>query len=133
MTENPYTEEDLRTEAARQHYALAEDVELARVQEMMEGHEVTPDGGVNWDDFSYETHDRAAGEIHSLIVGAADVSEWAVSLGADKLEPSDSHVTLKVAEGVAARVHFAFGAGVDDEAQAELIEFVGAWLAKAVL
>ncbi|MGW6225415.1 hypothetical protein ACWF8U_36780 [Streptomyces olivaceus] len=122
MTDHPYTDHDLRAEAARQHATLTGDPDFTVVGEQMQGQEVTPDGGVNWDDWSDETFEAAQREIHDLIKGAADVSEWAVNLGADGLEP-DEHTLQLGAKGPDpedpeqpfVRLHFAFSPQATDE------------------
>ncbi|MEV2249370.1 hypothetical protein AB0I94_02235 [Streptomyces sp. NPDC050147] len=108
MTDRPYTDDDLRTEAARQHATLTEDPDYVGVGEQMDGTEVTPDGGVTWDDFSLATYDTAQRAIHDLISGAADVSAWAINLGADGLEPSEDTLSIEGDEKPIVRVHFAF-------------------------
>ncbi|MFE2047936.1 hypothetical protein ACFXAS_05475 [Streptomyces sp. NPDC059459] len=125
MTNHPYTDDDLRAEAARQHAVLAEDPDFMGVSEQMQGQEVTPDGGVNWDDWSDETFEAAQREIHSLIQGAADVSEWAVNLGADNLQPSTEHaITLNAGRPIA-RIHFAFEPDMPEEMRTLLVEGIG--------
>ncbi|MFJ6073663.1 hypothetical protein ACIQFU_22950 [Streptomyces sp. NPDC093065] len=99
MTDHPYTDNDLRAEAARQHATLTDDPDLMGVGEQMEyawvpSVETTEDGSARtWkqllvvedetgDDEDYTAFGEAQRKIHDLIQGAADVSEWAVSLGA---------------------------------------------------
>lgn len=120
MTERPYTDDDLRAEAARQHHTLTGDPDFMGVGEQMQDQEVTPGGGVAWDDFSDKTFDAAQSSIHDLITGAADVSEWAVNLGADGLEPDAHTIQLGVQEGEDGedkpqiRMHFAFAPDLPD-------------------
>lgn len=126
MTDRPYTDEDLRTEAARQHATLTEDPDFMGVGEQMDGTEVTPDGGVTWDDFSLATYKAAQLAIHDLINGAADVSEWAINLGADGLQPSDEHVITLDGDGKPiARIHFAFSPGTPDDMRTALVQGIG--------
>ncbi|MFH8581691.1 hypothetical protein [Streptomyces zaomyceticus] len=121
MTERPYTDEDLRAEAARQHSTLTEAPDYVDVGEAMEDRMVTPDGNVEWGDFTDETHAEAQRSIHDLISGAADVSEWAVNLGADGLEPDGHYLQLGVDPGDGdrprVRIHFAFHPDMDDDAR----------------
>jgi len=130
MTDHPYTDDDLRAEAARQHAVLAEDPDFMGVGEQMQGQEVTPGGGVAWGDFNDETSGAAQRRIHDLIDGAADISDWAVALGADGLEPDPravtidrndrSHITLHMTTHrlddvqPLVRAHFAFAPDVVD-------------------
>jgi hypothetical protein len=125
MTDRPYTDEDLRAEAARQHATLTEDPDFVGVGEQMQDTEIDSllppeeaDGaeGPHWDELLDEDQfDEAQRKIHHLISHAADVSEWAVNLGADGLQP-DGH-TLQLGSKEAGdddseqpfvRMHFAF-------------------------
>lgn len=130
MTDRPYTDDDLRTEAARQHATLTRDPDFMGVGEQMNGTEVIPGGGVTWDDFSEDTYDTAQQRIHDLIGGAADVSEWAVNLGADGLEPYDGQLTLDGDEKPIARIHFAFEPGMPEEMRMALVTGVGQEIAR---
>lgn len=136
MTDQPYTDEDLRTEAARQHATLTEDPDFMGVGEQMQDQEIESllppeeaDGaeGPHWDEVLDEDQfDEAQRKIHSLISHAADVSEWAVDLGADGLEPSDDHViTLGADEKPIARIHFAFEPGMPEEMRTALVQGIG--------
>ncbi|MFJ4682001.1 hypothetical protein [Streptomyces sp. NPDC088789] len=130
MTARPYTDDDLRAEAARQHYTATEDPDYMGVGEQMEGRDVTPDGGVAWNDFSDETFDAAQRSIHDLINGAADVSRWAINLGADGLEPLDSSLAMSTTIGPLVRIHFAVRPDMPEEMRTALIEGVGMEIAK---
>ncbi|MFK4801714.1 hypothetical protein ACI3K5_23905 [Streptomyces sp. MPA0124] len=137
MTDHPYTDDDLRAEAARQHAVLAEDPDFMGVGEQMEDATVehTDDGdtSLTWTELlvpqgagaSYEAFGEAQRKIHGLIQGAADVSEWAVNLGADGLEPSTEHeITLNAGRPIA-RIHFAFEPGMPEEMRTLLVEGIG--------
>ncbi|MEV6569966.1 hypothetical protein [Streptomyces sp. NPDC051577] len=126
MTSTPYTDTDLRAEAARQHAELLAGPDYAGIGEQMQGQEVTPNGGVDWDDFSDETFGKAQRAVHDLITRAADLSEWAVNIGADGLEPaiSDS-VSLKVGDRTLVRVHVAFERGLPDDLRQAFIQSLG--------
>ncbi|WP_331764790.1 hypothetical protein [Streptomyces sp. NBC_01238] len=102
MTQQPYTDADLRAEAARQLGALTEDPEFMGVGEQMNGADISsrgpeedeegridPDAGAwKWDELLDEDQFNAAQrKIHNLITGAADVSQWAIQLGAAGLTP----------------------------------------------
>jgi hypothetical protein len=74
--------------------------------------------------------DSPANAIRGLIKSAADVSEWAINLGADGLEPSDEHViTLNADSGTEerpiARIHFAFEPGMPEEMRTALVQGIG--------
>ncbi|MVO84154.1 hypothetical protein GPA10_05055 [Streptomyces sp. p1417] len=132
MSDRPYTDADLRAEAARQHATLTDDPDFMGVGEQMEDAwvpsvETTEDGSARtWkdllvtpdetgDDEDYTAFDEARRKILAPIEGAADVSEWAVNLGADGLEPAGHTIQLG-AKGPAVedtdqpfvRLHFAF-------------------------
>ncbi|CAM5391491.1 hypothetical protein STENM36S_06329 [Streptomyces tendae] len=142
MTDHPYTDDDLRAEAARQHATLTEDPDFMGVGEQMEDGwvpsvETTEDGsGRTWkqllvvedetgDDEDYAAFGEAQRKIHALINGAADVSAWAVNLGADGLEPSTEHaITLNAGRPIA-RIHFAFEPGMSEEMRTLLVEGIG--------
>lgn len=130
MTDRPYTDDDLRAEAARQHASLTEDPDFVGVGEQMQGQEVTPDGGVAWDDFREETFGAAQRSVHELITGAADVSEWAVNLGADGLQPLGEQLTAHTQDGPWFRLHFAVRPDMPDGMRRALVEGVGHEIAK---
>lgn len=141
MTDLPYTESDLRTEAARQHHDLTEDPDFVGVGEQMDGTEVpsltTEDEpgvveGSTWDEFNEEQFDAALRSIHDLINGAANVSEWAVDLGADELQPSTEHTITVTAGRPIARIHFAFEPDMPDDMRTALVEGIGDAIANAL-
>ncbi|MFC8985148.1 hypothetical protein [Streptomyces sp. NPDC057115] len=133
MTDRPYTEDDLRAEAARQHATLTEDPDFMGVGEQMDGSYVEstvidedPDfqpEGDTWDALAPHDFEAAQRKIHDLINGAADVSEWAVNLGADGLQPNGHTIQLGAKEAgdddsemPFVRMHFAFHpTATDDE------------------
>ncbi|MFJ3021446.1 hypothetical protein ACIPH4_10910 [Streptomyces tendae] len=138
MTEHPYTDTDLRAEAARQHAGLTEDPDFMGVGEMMQDAivESTDDGTCarqTWHELlvaptpndEYEALGEAQRKIHGLIQGAADVSEWAVNLGADNLQPSTEHeITLNAGRPIA-RIHFAFEPSMPEDMRTDLVEGIG--------
>lgn len=137
-TDRPYTDTDLRTEAARQHALSVEDPDFMGIGERMDGRfidstVVDPDPktgtepvtGQTWDALPQEDFDAAQRAIDDLLAGAADVSEWAINLGADGLEPSDEHeITLNAGQPIA-RIHFAFEPDMPDDMRTGLVEGVG--------
>lgn len=130
MGGRPYTDEDLRTEAARQHATLIEDPDFMGIGEQMEDAPVpsTDDGdtSLTWTQLlvpqgaaaSYEAFGAAQRQIHDLINSAADVSDWAVNLGADNLQPDPRALD---AGKHRIRVHFAFAPDISDADRADLI------------
>ncbi len=138
-TDRPYTDTDtdLRAEAARQHATLAEDPDFMGVGEMMDGRHVhyeadeaagclmPPPGTPRWDELDEDTFEAAQRSIHDLINGAADVSEWAVELGADGLEPSEQQLTLGRGEP-RVRIHFAFAPDMSETDRRDFVAEIAA-------
>lgn len=122
MTHHPYTDDDLRAEAARQHAALTEDPDFMGVGEQMD------DEG--WRSLSADDFDAAQRSIHDLITGAADISEWAIDLGADGLEPLDAMLNMQTQTGPLVRIHFAVRPDMPEEMRTALVEGVGMEIAK---
>lgn len=145
-TNQPYTEDDLRAEAARQHATLTEDPEFMCVGEAMQDAEVEShlppaeaDGaeGIHWGELlpyeadGGEAFNTAQRKIDDLIRGAADISDWAVNLGADGLEPYDGSLTLKAGEDKPiVRVFVAFDPDMPDEARDGFVEGLGHEIAR---
>lgn len=119
----PYTDDDLRAEAASQHAALTEDPDFMGVGEGMEdayvGSTLNGDDGKTWAQLlPYEAdggkaYNAAQRKIHALIPGA-DLSEWAVNLGVDGLEPSPNVLNLDGDDTVIVRLHMAFHPDMDE-------------------
>jgi len=143
MTDQPYTDHDLRAEAARQHAGLTEDPDFMGVGEQLEGRYVhfevvdaehgdlmPPPGTPRWDELDEDEFETAQRKIHDLIDGAADVSEWAVNLGADGLEPLPEQLTARSDNGPWFRLHFAVRPDMSEAARRALVEGVGAEIAK---
>ncbi|MFD7774304.1 hypothetical protein [Streptomyces sp. NPDC059753] len=135
MTDRPYTDADLRHEAARQHAMSVEDPDFMGISERMDGALIdstvvdpdpatgtVPVTGTTWDQLGREDFDAAQHSIDDLIAGAADVSEWAVHLGADGLAPSDEHqITLDGGAKPIVRIHFAFEPDMDERMKNALV------------
>jgi hypothetical protein len=127
LTDRPYTDDDLRAEAARQHATLAEDPDYMGVGEQMEdrfvryevvdpehGDLTPPPGTPRWNELGEHEFDVAQNQIHDLINGAANLSGWAVDIGADGLEPEEHSMTVKSAGRPIARAYFAFALDVSE-------------------
>lgn len=134
MTERPYTDDDLRAEAARQHHGLTEDPDFMCIGERMEYRTIpstAPAGeGQNWDDLPPHDLEEAQRSVARLLEGAADVSDWAINLGADGLEPDEHRITLSAGEKPIIRVHFAFAPEMSDPARTAFVEGLGAAAAR---
>lgn len=129
-TELPYTDADLRAEAITQHAGLTEDPDFMGVGEAMcdtavqstnPDPDAETDTGRTWVELlpyeadGGEAYNAAQIKIHDLIRGAADVSEWAINLGSDGLEPTGHRIEIEGPDGgVAVRLHFAFDADMPD-------------------
>lgn len=138
MTDRPYTDDDLRAEAARQHSLSLEDADFMGISERMQGAEIESllppeeaDGaeGMHWDDLPPEDFDAAQRSIDGLLTSAADVSAWAVAMGADGLEPSEDTLSLKGDDQTIVRVHFAFAPGMPAEVRESFVTGVSGAIA----
>jgi hypothetical protein len=139
VSDRLYTDDDLRTEAARQHYVATIDPDFMGIGEQMDGRFINstlvdpdpeqgtqPITGRKWDDLPPEEFGKAQRAIDDLLGKAADVSDWAINLGADDLEPSADHViTIGATDKPIARIHFAFEPGMPDEMRTALVQGVG--------
>jgi len=117
MSTTPYTDDDLRAEAARQR-ALIQDPDFMGVGEQMEGN-------LRWAALNQEEFRQAQQKIHNLINKAADISQWAVDLGADGLEPLSE--TLNSPDF---RIHIAARPDVPQKVRGALAESIGAAVAQ---
>jgi hypothetical protein len=134
----PYTDNDLRAEAARQHASLTKDPDLMGVGKQMDGRLIAStvvepdheDTGTAWDEIDREDFDKAQHEIHELITGAADVSEWAINLGADGLEPESHTLTVDGDGKPIARLHCAFAPSLDHRARVAFLTGIAQAMAR---
>ncbi|MFD4257754.1 hypothetical protein ACFWR9_08980 [Streptomyces sp. NPDC058534] len=129
MTHHPYTDDDLRAEAARQLSAHGpstspEQAYAAMLDAHVESRRDTD--GLTWREaLDVPELDAPSRSIHALIRGAADTSKWAVNLAADNLQPSTEHtITLNAGRPIA-RIHFAFEPGMHEEMRTLLVEGIG--------
>jgi hypothetical protein len=109
----PYTEDDLRAEAARQHASLTADPDFIGVSEMMEG-EVIPStmtdiGFVEgeqyelcqgWHQLAPEHFEAAHRSVSDLLDKVINVSEYAIDCGAEGLVPTEHRLVRGVETGV---------------------------------
>jgi len=139
MPERPYTADDLRAEAARQLAGAVEDPDFAGIGEQMEGTLIDStvvqpdhdDTGSTWDELGADDRDAAQRAIDDLLNGAADVSRWAIDLGADGLQPSTEHaLTMQAGTQPIVRVHFAFDPTMPAETRTALVEGLGEAIAE---
>jgi hypothetical protein len=135
LTDRPYTDDDLRAEAARQLANLPDHLNADRVGQEMCGAEIESmlppaeaDGaeGAHWEDvLGDDAFAEAERSIHGLIKGAADVSGWAVDIGADGLEPEEHSMTVKSAGRPIARAYFAFAPDVSESMREAFVTGIG--------
>ncbi|MFI2033696.1 hypothetical protein ACH470_03190 [Streptomyces bottropensis] len=138
MTDRPYTDDDLRTEAARQLANLSGHLDADRVGQEMCGAEIESRPtktdvaeGAHWEDVLDDAQfDEAERAVHALIKGAADVSEWAINLGADGLEPLPEQLSAQTDNGPWFRLHFAVRPDMSDDMRRALVEGVAVEIAK---
>lgn len=101
MPDQPYTQDDLRTEAAR----YVGDYDGVEILTAMADREP-------WVHLGNDAFNDAYTEVVHLAHLAADTSEWAVHLGADGLEPDSHHLQLGIDPGTGdeprVRIQFAF-------------------------
>jgi hypothetical protein len=110
-TDRPYTDDDLRTEAAR------------HLNDGMDGLEILTAMAdrAPWDALTTDDFNSAHGAVVQLVDSAADLSEWAIALGAAGLKPvADIGVRLTTG-GHPVAVQIAIDPDLTDQAQAELI------------
>lgn len=126
----PYTDDDLRREAARQYAEVLRSPDLLEVGDEMQPRPIASTAGTNpekatrWIELSGDDFHDARNEVQELLDDAADVSRWAVDLGANCLtrttELAWGHPTnWSLAVQVAHRRH------LDDELRVALVEAVG--------
>lgn len=123
--ETPYTDADLRAEAARQLKNAGEDPDFGGIGEQMEGHKIPSRDDLQWDQLGEDDFDTAKRDIDDLLGKAADVSEWAINLGADGLEADEHQLGFSVGERPIVRIHFAFAPELSDEAREALVRGIG--------
>lgn len=132
MTDLPYTDEDLRAEAARQYYISTTDPDFMGIGEQMDGAQIASRyqgdddaDGITWDEaLTREEFGTAQRAIDDLLGKAADVSEWAVDLGADGLTPVEHSITVGTPDDPQIRIHFAFAASQTPEQQAAFVNAI---------
>ncbi|MFD7509542.1 hypothetical protein ACFV5N_09390 [Streptomyces sp. NPDC059853] len=128
MNQPTYTNDDLVAEAAKQHHGLTEDPGYMGVAEAMEDSPIasSPDGTtwgalIDKDSEDSDEYDEARDTIHDLMTDAADTSYWAITLGQDRLVPSEQTITLGPSGDPRVRVHLAFAEDYSEADQADLI------------
>lgn len=121
MTDTPYTQADLRAEAARQLALTTEDPDFMGIGERMEGSKIPSRSDVQWDQLGDTDFDNAQRAIDDLLSNAADVSAWAVTLGAAGLKPVADMGFRLTTGGHSLAVQIAVDPEITDQAREELV------------
>lgn len=142
MTDLPYTDADLHHEAARQLKNATEDPDFMGIGEQMDYTPIQssfvdpdPEQGTKplsfrtWNQLSHGDFGNAQRAIDDLLGKAADVSEWAVNLGADGLQPDPRALDAGKSR---IRVHFAFAPDISDSDRADLIGQFAAFMTNSL-
>ena len=122
MTDRPYTDEDLRTEAASQYATALRDPDFMGIGEQMDD--------VTWRSLGPDDFEAAQRSVDDLLTKAADVSEWAIDIGAEGLEPLDSVLSMQTSTGPLVRIHFAVRPDMPDDMRNALVEGLAMEIAK---
>jgi hypothetical protein len=134
MTETPYTDDDLRNEAALCLFALSTSPTVADILRWLPGayvdsHREEDRSGRTWGDLLDNTGlAEVARRIHGLIgeagnaVGAANSARWLVGLGADGLEADPRTVEITEGTHIGVRIHFAFDPDLPAEIREQVID-----------
>ena len=113
MTDRPYTDADLHTEAARQHHELTTDPDFGGIGKQMDDE--------MWRSLNEDDFDAATRSIDGLLANAADVSEWAIKLGVAKLTPHEPYAVYGTTGGWLTAVQVATSDDLTGAARVELL------------
>lgn len=108
MFKPPYTDDDLRREAARQYAEIVSQPDLLEVGDEMRARPIastagdSPEKALIWGQLSGDDFHDARNEVQELLDDAVDLSRWAVDLGASVLTR-----TTELAWGYGANWHLA--------------------------
>jgi hypothetical protein len=132
MPHQPYSTNDLRVEAAHCREAISRPPTVDEIKRSLRGTYIDShrtkegEGGATWGDLLDEAGVTVVSRrIDNLITGAADVSAWAVNLGADGLEPIHGSLNIQDKAGDdRVRLHFAFAPDMDQATRKAVIDQV---------
>lgn len=131
MTTTPYTDDDLRAQAALCQSALSTSPTVADILRWLPGAYVTGRSGDTWGDTLDNTGlTEAARRIHALVeragnaVGVLAAARWLIDFGADGLEADEHQIDIGGPDNPHVRVHFAFAPGLDDEQRADFVRLI---------
>lgn len=83
--------------------------------------ETAEDHGINTDGWHGEQWDAYGDAVQKILNAAPDLTDWAINLGADGLEPSDEHVEITEGTHIGVRIHFAFDPDLPQEIRQQVI------------
>jgi len=126
VTDFPYTDADLRAEAARQFAEVLRAPDRLEVEDEMRGSPIPSRSGdqtVYWGQLSVDDLHDAANDVHELLDDVPDLSRWTIGLSGSVLTR-----TTDLAWGHGDNWHLAVQVahrrGVDDELHTALIDAV---------
>jgi len=114
MTDQPYTDDDLRAEAARLRTQAARDAD-ERIRPTIEN---------KWRSLNADQIDEACDEVVGLLDSAVDVSRWAVDLGACGLRQTTELAWGRDGDAWDLAVQIAHRPGLNPELQRALVAVV---------
>jgi len=112
MTDSPYTDDDLRAEAATQLRA-ARDPENFEVT--IEGHKIPSRGDFQWDQLNDDDFHEANRGIDEHVEYAVDLARWSVDLGANLLHSTSELAWGRGGDAWDLAVQIAHRPGLDDD------------------
>lgn len=127
MTDFPYTDTDLRVEAARQYAEVLRAPDRLEVQDEMQGSLIPSRSGdgrtVRWGALPGDDFHDAANRVHELLDDVPDLSRWSINLSGSSLTR-----TTELAWGHGSNWHLAVQVAhrrrVDDDLHTALIDAV---------
>ncbi|MFI6491258.1 hypothetical protein [Streptomyces sp. NPDC050564] len=87
--------------------------------------ETADDHGMDTSDWRGEDWDAYIDAVWKILRNAPNLTEWAINLGADGLQPDEHQLTWSAGDQPIVRVHLAFHSGMHAEARDYLVTAVG--------
>lgn len=112
MTAQPYTDDDLRAEAATQLRAA---VDPENLEVDIEGHKIPSRGDFQWDQLDGDDFHDADRQINEHIEDAVDLTRWSVDLGACALRATNELAWGRGGDAWDLAVHIAHLPGLNDD------------------
>ncbi|MFF2100900.1 hypothetical protein [Streptomyces sp. NPDC058202] len=114
MSDVPYTDNDLRAEAADQLRAAVADATLSESL-VIEGHKIPSRGDTQWDQLSDDDFHEADREISEFVEYAVDIARWSVDLGANGLKRTNELAWGRGGDAWDLAIQIAHRSGLSDE------------------